>query len=364
MIKKRILIIGPLPLPTTGVSLANQVVYDELKKSSQFKVSVVNTSFSSFDEKLGAISFKKLWFYLKLQIYFIKVFRNDIIYITPGQTFFGVVKYALYILSATLSRKQILQHIHGNFLGKQYHLLSGIKKKIFYFLMSQTDKGIVLSKSLRPNFEPFIESKNIYELKNFVIDELFFEDNVIKQKNFTDLRIVYLSNLMAEKGIFDLLESLLQLEKKSIPYSAKIAGNIALENQEKAQQLFAQLSNTEYIGAVGKEQKTELFKWSNVFVLPTYYTMEGQPISILEAMATGNTVFTTPHAGIPDVFKNGVNGFYVNSQDPDSITKQLEYIVAHQDELVKIAAYNVKEARASYRVSTFVHNLENIIRDI
>jgi len=92
MSKKRILLIGPFPEPTTGVSLANQVVYDELSKNSAFEVSKVNTSFSSFDEKLGAVSIKKLWFYLKLQVYFLKVFHNDIIYITPGQTFFGLRK--------------------------------------------------------------------------------------------------------------------------------------------------------------------------------------------------------------------------------------------------------------------------------
>ncbi|WOI22397.1 glycosyltransferase family 4 protein [Nonlabens ulvanivorans] len=362
MSKKRILLIGPFPEPTTGVSLANQVVYDEFSKNDAFEVSKVNTSFSSFDEKLGAVSFKKLWFYLKLQVYFLKVFQNDIIYITPGQTFFGVVKYALYILAATLSRKQILQHIHGNFLGKQYHLLSGIKKKVFYYLMSKTDKGIVLSESLKPNFEPFIASKDIYVLKNFVIDELFFDDEVIKKKDYNSLKIVYLSNLMAEKGIFDLLESLTMLEKKNIPYSAKIAGNIAPENQQKANSYFNKLQHTEYIGVVGKEQKAELFKWSNVFVLPTYYTMEGQPISILEAMATGNVVLTTPHAGIPDIFKNEINGFYVVIQNPESITKQVEHIIDHKDDLVTIAIYNVKEAREAYRVRKFVYNLQEIIK--
>lgn len=363
MSKKRILLIGPFPEPTTGVSLANQVVYDELSKNTDFEVSKVNTSFSSFDEKLGAVSIKKLWFYLKLQIYFIKVFSNDIIYITPGQTFFGVVKYALYILAATLSRKQIIQHIHGNFLGKQYHLLSGFKKKVFHYLMSKTDKGIVLSESLKPNFEPFIASNDIYVLKNFVIDELFFDDEIIKKKDYKSLKIIYLSNLMAEKGIFDLLESLTMLENKNIPYSAKIAGNIAPENQEKASSYFNKLKHTEYIGVVGKEQKAELFKWSNVFVLPTYYTMEGQPISILEAMATGTAILTTPHAGIPDIFEDGTHGYFVTAQQPLTIASKLEYILENSTALQKIAHFNATHAREEYRVSKFTNNLLDIIND-
>ncbi|MFT4781854.1 MAG: hypothetical protein ACI9SD_001543, partial [Pseudohongiellaceae bacterium] len=49
----KVLVLGPLPLPITGVSLANQVVVEQLEQHPDYKVDVVNTSFSSFDEKLG-----------------------------------------------------------------------------------------------------------------------------------------------------------------------------------------------------------------------------------------------------------------------------------------------------------------------
>lgn len=358
---KRVLLVGPLPLPINGVSLANQVVCEELQKKSEYRVDAINTSFSNFDEKLGVVSIKKVWFYLKLQVYLLKVFRNDIIYITPGQTFFGVTKYALYILAATLSRKQIIQHIHGNFLGKQYYMLTGLKRSIFKYIMKKTHKGIVLSDSLKHNFTPFIPDKDIYVLKNFVIDELFLSDQTLESKNFKELRIVYLSNLMIEKGIFDLLESLKTLEKKNIAYCAKIAGNIAPENQERAQKYFDILKFTEYVGVVNISQKLELFTWSNTFVLPTYYTMEGQPISILEAMATGNTILTTPHAGIPDIFEDRVNGYYIGSQQPLTIVEQIEYLANHKEELKTIAIHNVVHARSEYRVSKFISNLLKIM---
>lgn len=360
--KTDILIIGPFPLPTTGVSLANLIVLEELKKSNTYNVSTINTSFDSFDENLGSLSLKKIWFYLKLQIFVFKVFGNDIIYITPGQTFFGILKYALYIIAATLSRKRIIQHLHGNFLGKQYHLLTGVKKQIFYFLMSKTDKGIVLSESLRSNFEPFIKPENIHVLKNFVIDELFLKDEVIQTKNYNELRILYLSNLMAEKGIFDLLEALVILEKRNIPYVAKIAGNIASENKDRATNFFKKLKHTEYIGVVGKTEKTTLFTWANIFVLPTYYTMEGQPISILEAMATGTAILTTPHAGIPDIFIDGKNGYYVEAQNPSSISEVLQNLISDYKALEKIALFNATQAREEYRISYFINNLKAILK--
>ena len=58
------------------------------------------------------------------------------------------------------------------------------------------------------------------------------------------------------------------------------------------------LEHTDYIGIVNGKAKKNLLEWGNVFVLPTFYKMEGQPISILEAMATKNLVVTTNHAGI------------------------------------------------------------------
>ena len=102
------------------------------------------------------------------------------------------------------------------------------------------------------------------------------------------LRIFYLSNLMKEKGIFCLLNALKNLEKNNIIYKAKIAGNIDQKYSKEILNLFTELKNAEYIGVVNGDDKKNLLKWGNVFVLPTFYKMEGQPISILEAMATGN----------------------------------------------------------------------------
>ncbi|WP_124979074.1 glycosyltransferase family 4 protein [Nonlabens xiamenensis] len=357
---KKLLITGPFPLPITGVSLGTQIVYDEFKKKDNYQVQMVNTSYSRFDEKIGKLSLHKAWFYLKLQIFFYKVFRNDIIYITIGQTFYGVLKYALYILSASVANKQIVIHIHGNYLGKQYSELTGIKKRLFHFIMSRTNQGIVSSDSLKDNFRPFIPEDQIFSLKNFTLDELFVSDEVVHAKKYDRLHITYLSNLMLEKGIFELLEALLSLEEENVPYQARIAGNIAPENSDRVMQLLERLEHTEYLGTVDVKEKTDLLTWSNIFILPTFYTMEAQPFAILEAMATGNMIITTPHAGIPDIFRDQINGVYVEKQNADSITSQLKKVAAQPSMIRNYGLHNVKEAREKYRIPQFADNLEAI----
>jgi len=356
---KKVLIIGPFPNPISGVSIANKVVEEILNADLNFTVEKINTSYPIFDEQIGEFSIQKFFFYLRINSSFFKVLKNNIIYITPGQTFFGVLKYALFIVAASALRKELIIHVHGNYLGKEYQSLKGFKRVLFYFLVSRFTKGIVLSNSLKHNLTPFLEDKNIFSLPNFAQDYLYKEDKKFVKD---ELRIFYLSNLMKEKGIFCLLNALKNLEKNNIIYKAKIAGNIDQKYSKEILNLFTELKNTEYIGIVNGDDKKNLLEWGNVFVLPTFYKMEGQPISILEAMATTNLVVTTNHAGISDVFQDKINGYFVEKNNKNSIEKILSYLAANKSELKKIAEYNKTFFLNNFTVDIFKKNLLEIIK--
>ena len=357
--KTSILLVGPFPDPISGVSIANKVVKELLSADSDFLVETINTSYPSFDEQIGKFSIKKFLFYLSLNLSFFKIFKNNIVYITPGQTFFGVLKYSLFISITSLLKKELIIHVHGNYLGKEYQSLKGFKRVLFYFLVSRFTKGIVLSNSLKHNLTPFLEDKNIFSLPNLAQDYLYKEDKKFVKD---ELRIFYLSNLMKEKGIFCLLNALKNLEKNNIIYKAKIAGNIDQKYSKEILNLFTELKNTEYIGIVNGDDKKNLLKWGNVFVLPTFYKMEGQPISILEAMATTNLVVTTNHAGISDVFQDKINGYFVEKNNENSIQKILSYLAANKSELKKIAEYNKTFFLNNFTVDIFKKNLLEIIK--
>ena len=357
--KKSILMIGPFPEPVSGVSLANQVVKDILSENSFFKVDFINTSYSKFDEQLGQFTFKKFFFYLSQNFKLVKIFNHKIIYITPGQTFFGVLKYTFFIILSSILNKQLIIHVHGNYLRKEYNSLSGFKRGVFYFLLSRFSKGIVLSDSLKENLIPFIDESKIFCLPNFAEDYLYKEEKKLVND---ELRIFYLSNLMKEKGIICLLTALKNLEINNIKYTAKIAGNIDDKFSNEIFKLFDELQHTEYVGIVNGEAKKNLLNWGNIFVLPTFYKMEGQPISILEAMATKNLVVTTNHAGIIDIFRDNVNGFIVEKNSVKSIQDILTYIANNKSELKKIATYNEQYFLANFTVNRFKENLIKIIK--
>lgn len=357
---KKVLIIGPFPNPISGVALANEVVKDVLDKSEEFTTETIDTSYPIFQDAVGSFSFKKFIFFLQINYRVIKIIKNDIVYITPGQTFFGITKYTLFILVSSLLKKELIIHVHGNYLGAQYKNLKGIKKRFFYFLISKFTKGIVLSNSLKQNLTPFIKEKNLYVLFNFAQNYLI--DNDLKI-NTSGLKISYLSNLMEEKGIFYLLDALRELEVNNIPYKAKIAGNIDDSLKTTINKKINDLKNTEYLGVVYGREKKELLEWSTIFVLPTFYKMEGQPISILEALATENVIIATAHAGIPDIIKNRTHGYIVKPKDSESILDSFLYLNSNKVKISEISKNNKTYFTKNFTIEIFSKKIIKIFKE-
>ncbi len=357
--KNNLLLVGPMPKPINGVSICNELIYNKL---NGFNVSVIDTANKSFNENAGSFNIQKVITGIKPYFKLFQILKNDIVYMTIGQTFFGVLKYYPFFIFSKLFKKEIVIHIHGNYLGRQYQELIGVKKKIVKHILSKTDKGIILSESLTSNLTPFLDSKDIFVLYNFVEQEL---ENLtmqeIEKKNISKLNIVFLSNLMTEKGIFDLLHALQILSKKNIPFSAKIAGNIDISIKDEIDKLINSIKGVEYVGVVRGKEKVLLLLNANTFVFPTYYQMEGQPIAILEAMVAGNIVLTTKHAGIPDIFSEK-NGYFIQKESPKDIADKLVLISQDLKSYKPMMKSNHQYVKQNYTETIFLSNLAKIFK--
>ncbi len=227
--------------------------------------------------------------------------------------------------------------------------------------MSKADKGIVLSESLKRNLNSFIDENKIYPLANFAEDMLFGDGKI---KPIDKLHILYLSNLMPEKGILDFLDALLLLKQNNLDFNAKIAGKIDVKIENKIQQMMEKLGNkVEYLGIIREGDKKNALQNSNVFVLPSKYKQEGQPIAVLEAMATGNVILVTDIGGVCDIFEEGKNGFYINKEDPQDIAEKLIMISKNLASYQKIMLYNHQVAEQRYRVKNFITDFIKILDD-
>jgi glycosyltransferase involved in cell wall biosynthesis len=67
---------------------------------------------------------------------------------------------------------------------------------------------------------------------------------------------------------------------------------------------------------------------AHVFVLPTAYPWEGQPLSIIEALAFGTPVIATRYRGIPEQVIPDYNGYLVAPHAPAEIADAVQALWA------------------------------------
>lgn len=361
----KILFITPFPPPVTGNSLAVKILFDELNKSNQ--IEVVNLSKKSF--KNGFNSFERIIEVVSiLKQVWIKKRKVDRVYFTISESFAGNIKDLFIYLICYFKLDRMIVHLHG---GAGIRTIMLGKKNIQFTLnrlfIKRLGSVIVLGKTHMDIFSGVISKSKMHVIPNFAEDYLFLSEEEIIRKfeKSRPIRILFLSNLLPGKGHIELVNAFLELNdnlKENI--SIDFAGGFESENQ-KAEflNIIRGIKGINYHGILSGVEKRNIFSKSQIFCLPTYYPYEGQPISILEAYATGCVVVTTNHSGIPDIFMDGINGFEVQKKSVNSIKLVIEKILSNPEQLMQIALSNSKIAFEKYRTSIFNTAVISVIND-
>lgn len=137
------------------------------------------------------------------------------------------------------------------------------------------------------------------------------------------VRLLYLSGLVPSKGYPDVLEALAVLRHRGVDATATFAGRWASDEAERAfRARVAALGVEAHValpGAVGREAVRGLMLAHDVFVLPTAYPFEAQPLTVIEALASATPVVVTRHAGLPEMVAGGREAEFVPHGSPETI---------------------------------------------
>jgi len=361
----KILFIAPLPPPVTGHSLASKILLDALV--THHRVEVVDFKKDVFIQGVYSINRIVQIFKVLTEIWHKKK-DADVIYLTISQSISGNLKDLItYAICYKILSRMII-HLHGGGIRRlifdRYRIFYHINK----FFLKRIGGAVVLGKSLKSIFEGMIPQDRVYLVPYFAEDYLLLDPKKIKNKflKTNPLRILFLSNLIPGKGYEELINAYMTL-KDDLKKNTRIDFAGGFESEDHKMKFLYKLKNTaeiHYHGIVFGEKKKELFSNSHLFCLPTYYSYEGQPISILEAYASGCVVITTDHGGISDIFKNGVNGFEVRKKSTVSIKKKIEQILKKPEQLLPMALSNREIVYDKYRTSTYCSSLLKVFTDV
>ncbi|KXI28155.1 glycosyltransferase [Paraglaciecola hydrolytica] len=140
--------------------------------------------------------------------------------------------------------------------------------------------------------------------------------------------IMTVARFTEKKGITYAIEALTILAAQSVEFEYWLIGDGPLKNELKTQIDNAELNTQiKMVGLKSQEELREMLKQADIFLLPSVTAsdgdMEGIPVVLMEAMATGLVTISTQHSGIPELIENGVSGFLAPERDAESLAKLL-----------------------------------------
>lgn len=360
----KILFIAPIPDPINGQSKASKMALSCI--DTKDIVTIINLSKQRL--KNGFSSFGRFFEIFKILIQVWKNRKyNDLIYISIAESYAGNLRDLFIYFICFKSRNKIIIHMLGGAGMAKILNSTGLTSFLNRYIISRLGGVIVEGELNFLMFKNIISDRKIHIIPNFADDYLFVNDEEIYRK-FSDnkrIQILYLSNLIPGKGYIELANAYIELSQE---YKDKIVINFVggFESFETKCSFLSKIEQYEglnYLGSfIDGAEKRALYCKSHVFCLPTFYPYEGQPISILEAYASGCVVITSNHSGIPFVFRDKINGFIVDKKSIASLKKAIEETVINESELVKIAFKNRNEALRKYRTETYKKNILDVFQ--
>lgn len=155
-------------------------------------------------------------------------------------------------------------------------------------------------------------------------------------RNSGKLRILFMSRLVKEKGIYETIEAFRKLQLSFPNTELFIAGDGAememVANETKND------ADIVLLGHVEGDKKRDLLMKSHVYCLPSY--TEGLPTSVLEAMAFGMPVITTAVGGLKYFFKDKEMGYFVDLKKKEDMVHRLKDLISDTEKMVTIGTNN------------------------
>jgi glycosyltransferase involved in cell wall biosynthesis len=303
---------------------------------------------------------KRLFYFLKGLIHFLLgliIFQPDIIHIHMSYKGSFYRKSVFVILGKVLLGIPTVIHVHGSSFKDFYSSLSNMRKKYCRYILNKIDRLIVLSEDWKRYFSDIVNPVQILVLYNGV--------HTVQYSGYRQndpLHALFLGRLGRRKGTYDLLDAVKLLKEHRVPFKLLLAGDGEIDEVKRIVKKEHLENYVEILGWINGSQKTDLLQNSDVLVLPSYN--EGLPMAILEAMDYGMTVISTPVGGIPEVIKDGVNGFLVEPGDVKGLVEKFVHLAENPALSRTMGEKNQVKVKKEFDLTVILKDLELLYEEL
>jgi len=174
--------------------------------------------------------------------------------------------------------------------------------------------------------------------------------------------LLFVGRLEKAKGV-DILLTAVQIIGENYKRDLRVAivGGGSLEKDMESLAKDLKVSTTvEFLGV--RNDVANLMKKSKIFVLPSRW--EGLPMVLLEAMANGIPVVSTPVGGIPEVIEEGKDGILVPPENPEALAKAIKLLLDSPELQKRMAQNAYGKVKEKYSITKYTIDLLDLYKKL
>ncbi|NBQ97009.1 MAG: glycosyltransferase family 1 protein [Microbacteriaceae bacterium] len=356
---KKVLVVSQLPPPVNGSTLMTKTLVEQLGKLG-IDTCVISKSFSKDSDEIGKKYASKILkiprFLLGLVSANIKFSPKLVIYfLTNRVPSFYLDFLALSILR--MFRANVVLYLHTSGYEKLIRK-SKLNAALCRSAFSWADKLVTLSPKLSSDITQFVPELKIHSIANAVEDQFTLKSKVLPRKRFENKQIIFVGNLVEGKGYEEFLDASLKLRRKGLISKALIIGaetksGQILDMRKRVSQMSYE-NDVKILGPRSREEISRYLSESSVFVFPTTYEFEAQPLVIVEALSAGLPVVALGAGAIPDFFAIGQIGELLEPRQARDLADAIARTLDDFDKWLAMSltarkVYSRNHSMASYR---------------
>jgi glycosyltransferase involved in cell wall biosynthesis len=280
-----------------------------------------------------------------------KIPQDSIMHVHISQAFVPEIVW----LVSKIRKIPYVTHIHTDIgpSGKLGFLLPFYKRFFLKRVLTDACKTIVLNKCYLNLISSKYNTTNLFIIPNGISKNFIFKKDLNIDRK---INLLYVGRLTGEKNVPKLIEAISLLKNKTI---LNIIGDGEKEQEIK------RLINEKGLGNIflhGRKIGNNLLKFyqsATIFLLASDY--EGQPLVLLEAMATGTPIIASDVIGIRDTV-SGI-GILVNPPTAENFAKEIDNLINDLQLRKKLAENGLKEVK-KYSWDKIVEQTEQVYKEV
>lgn len=263
-----------------------------------------------------------------------------------------------------LFRKELIIEIHGDwregpFINKKRLFAPILRKMVPYigrFSLSRADKVRTLTRLVGHEVRDEFPGKKYFAFPTFTDIDIFLEEKKATLQKYICTAAV----LSPIKNIETLIEAFAKIHSKFSDFKLFIIGSGLTGQKLRVMSYELRVPDrVVFTGQLSQGELKNIMKDCYAFALPSL--SEGFGRVFIEAMALGKPVIGSNVGGVPEIIRDGENGFLIEPKDASMLAEKLEYLLSNPETAKKMGEAGQKFVRENFSNEKYIRNYVEMI---